>query len=303
MAEQQTTDQSDTADAASVVHKDLDGYLKDIEALETVFETWDETQAGVVQTYRDAIEALHKEAIKRFINTLKTEPAAMAAMKGAVSDEVVYAVLRHLQLVKPSLHERVEEALESVRPMLDSHGGGVELISVQAPDTVEVRFLGSCDGCPASMLTFVAGVKKAIEDHCPEITNIKQVKGLVNGSGEAGGSGVQFISPFALNQKGDWLKTVDFKAVPEGGILTMDVDGQDVILSRNGAVISCFQNACAHLGMPLDMGDIKDGIITCPHHGFQYDLRSGECLTAPEVQLQPHAVRITRNQVEVRLAR
>ena len=224
-------------------------------------------------------------------------------MKSAVTDEVVYAVLRHLQLVKPSLHERVEEALESVRPMLDSHGGGVELIAVKAPDTVEVRFLGSCDGCPASMLTFVAGVKKAIEDHCPEITDIKQVKGLVNGSGDGGGEGVQFISPFAINQTGDWLKTVEFKAIPEGGVLTMQLAGQDVMLSRNGAVVSCFQNACAHLGMPLDMGDVKDGIITCPHHGFQYDLKSGECLTAPEVQLQPHAVRIIRNQVEVRLAR
>ncbi len=282
---------------------DLDLYLKDIEALEGVFVEWDETQLGAIKAYRKSVEALHKEAIRRLISVVKAEPAALSALKNAVKDDVVYAVLRHLELVKPSLHERVEEALESVRPMLASHGGDVELISITPPHTAEVRFLGSCDGCPASMLTFVAGVKKAIEDHCPEISDIKQVKGLTKGTDQSEGSGIQFVSPFAINQKGDWLKTVDLHDIPEGEILTMEVDGSDVILSRNGSVVSCFANACAHLGMPMDMGEVDDGIITCPHHGFQYDLKSGECLTAPEVQLQPHAVRVIRNKVEVRLAR
>ena len=48
---------------------------------------------------------------------------------------------------------------------------------------------------------------------------------------------------------------------------------------------------------------VEDGIITCPHHGFRYDLGSGECLTAPEVQLQSHAVRVIGSRVEVRLAK
>ncbi len=279
----------------------LDGFVKDIEALEVVIAGWDETQRGTALAYKKAIERLHKEALRRMISSLKSEPAAMLALKGALRDEVVYAVLRHLELVKPSLHERVEEALESVRPMLASHGGGVELVAVKPPERVDIKFLGACDGCPASMLTFIAGVKKAIEDHCPEITDIKQLKGLAAGAGNE--SGVQFVSPFAINQQGDWLPVADYHDIPDGNILVLQVSGEDVILSRNGDVVSCFQNACAHLGMPMDMGGVKDGIITCPHHGFQYDLKSGECLTAPEVALQPHAVRVVRNKVEVRLAR
>ena len=74
------------------------------------------------------------------------------------------------------------------------------------------------------------------------------------------------------------------------------------MLSRQGAVVTCFQNACAHLGLRIDDGGIEDGIITCPHHDFRYDLASGECLTAPEVQLQSHAVRVIGGRVEVRLA-
>jgi hypothetical protein len=132
-------------------------FLEEIERVEAIVAGWDDGHRATVIAYRQAVEQLHKEALRRLIAGLKAEPGAMAAMRRAATDEVVYAVLRHLELVRPSLQERVEKALASVRPMLASHGGDVELVSVKAPDTVEVRFLGACDGCPASMLTFIAG--------------------------------------------------------------------------------------------------------------------------------------------------
>ncbi len=55
----------------------------------------------------------------------------------------------------------------------------------------------------------------------------------------------------------------------------------------------------AHLGMPLDTGEVKEGVLTCPYHAFEYLLKSGECLTVPEVQLQMHPVRVKDNRVEV----
>lgn len=281
--------------------KDLDGFVRDIQRLEEIFAGWEENQVNAVRAYRSSLEALHQEAIRRLIKNLSSEPAAMQALRNALGDEIVYAVLRHLEIVKPSLQERLENALKSVRPMLASHGGDVELVSVTPPDTAEIRFLGACDGCPASMLTFIAGVKKAIEDHCPEISDIKQVQGLLNGSAVKANS-VQFVSPFALTQNGDWQFAAELDTVPEGGILRVDLAGADVFLSRNGRIVSCFENACAHLGMTIHDGEISNGIIACPHHGFEYDLRSGECLTAPEVQLQSHAVRVIANKVEVRLA-
>ena len=83
----------------------------------------------------------------------------------------------------------------------------------------------------------------------------------------------------------------------------LDVTGERVLLSKQGAVVACFQNACAHLGLSLEDGEIADGVLTCPHHEFQYDLATGECLTAPEVQLQAHAVRVVGRRVEVRLSK
>ncbi len=65
--------------------------------------------------------------------------------------------------------------------------------------------------------------------------------------------------------------------------------------------VSCVDNACAHLGMPLDEGAVNDGILECPHHGFRYLLATGECLDVPEVQLVVHAVRVRDGRVAVKL--
>jgi Fe-S cluster biogenesis protein NfuA/nitrite reductase/ring-hydroxylating ferredoxin subunit len=276
----------------------LAGFAGDIERLEAIFAAWDETQRSTVDAYRRAIEDLQAEAFRRLVRALKSDPAALDAMKQAVTDEIVYAVLRRHNILKPSLSERIEAALDSVRPLLASHGGDVELVTIRPP-AIEVRFMGACDGCPASAMTFHAGVKKAVEEACPEITEIVQLKG----GGTCNNDSVAFVSPFALGAVDGWHLVCRIDEIPQGGILARVVGGQNVVLSRQGAVISCFQNACAHLGMEIDGGAVEDGIITCPYHGFQYDLATGECLTAPEVQLQPHAVRLTGNRVEVRLAR
>jgi Fe-S cluster biogenesis protein NfuA/nitrite reductase/ring-hydroxylating ferredoxin subunit len=283
---------------ASTIRTDLAGFLADIERLEMIFASWEENQRAAVGAYKLAIEELNGEALRRLIRALKIDPAALAAMKNALADEVVYAVLRRHDIVKPSLNERVEAALEGVRPMLASHGGDVELVKVKPP-SVEVRFIGACDGCPASALTFHAGVKKAVQDACPEITDIIQVKGL----GGSEQSGVRFVSPFALGDKGNWIDAGLLSEIPENSVRSANIGGEKVLLSRNGASVTCFQNACAHLGLPIHDGEIEHGIITCPHHGFQYDLSSGECLTAPEVQLQSHAVRVIGPRVEVRISK
>ncbi|HXQ41007.1 MAG TPA: NifU family protein [Candidatus Udaeobacter sp.] len=286
-------------DPASTQRDDLARLLGDLERLESIFAGWEETPRGVAEAYRRAIEALHGEALRRLVRALKTDPAALAAMKRAVTDEVVYAVLRRHEILKASLSERIEAALEGIRPMLASHGGDVELVTV-APPAVEVRFIGACDNCPASALTFHEGVKKAVQEACPEISEILQVKGL---GGGASAQAVHFVSPFALNAEGGWRPAGDLVEIPDGGVRTLEIAGDKLLFFRRGRAVTCFQNACAHLGFPIHDGALADGLLTCPHHGFQYDLATGECLTAPEVQLQAHAVRVLGRRIEVRLAK
>lgn len=280
----------------------LDALLKDVQSLEGLVTSWDEQQQNTYQALREAHDALSKEAFSRLIRALKTDSGAMALLKEAMSDEVIYAVLRHHGIVKPSIQERLEEALDSVRPYLASHGGNVEIVDVLLPDTVVIRLLGACDGCPASSLTLSEGVEKAIKEYCPEITTIKKAKGGVTAKPAANGEiAINFISPFARKEDKGWIFACDVAEIPDNQLLVTSVQNTELILYQTDSKVVCYQNSCAHMGMPLDMGTLEQGTLTCPHHGFQFLLESGECLTAPEVQLHTHAVRIVGDTVEIKL--
>lgn len=276
---------------------DLDRFMRDIVLLENITKGWDDQHRHTVQALRLAVDELYREAFARLIRALKKTPQAATALREAASEDIVYAVLRHLDIVKPSLHERLEAALATVRPMLAQHKGDVELVDVLPPDRVQIRLLGACDGCPASGLTLREGVEKAIRDACPEIREVKVVRGHGGGAGQ-----VDFVSPFARKEDVGWINTLPLTRIPEGGIVAVEVQNRSVLLYRHDGRVSCFDNQCAHLGMPLDDGLLVGGILTCSHHGFQFLLETGECLTAPEVQLITHAVRVVGPTVEVKLS-
>jgi Fe-S cluster biogenesis protein NfuA/nitrite reductase/ring-hydroxylating ferredoxin subunit len=298
-----TTEATEALVAASVREErppvGLDRLLHDIRALETIIQGWDDAQKGTVRALQHAMDALYKEALVRLIRTLRVDAGAAALLKTAVTDPVVYGVLRHHGIVRASLHERVEEALESVRPLLASHGGDVELVDVSPPDTVTIRLVGSCDGCAASGLTLRAGVEKAIREFCPEIQTIRRAQGT---SLSNGAHGISFMSPFARPDDVGWIRAARLSELPMNDILAVVVEGRSLLLARFEGGVSCFDNACAHLGMPLDTGEVVEGVLVCPHHQFQYALDSGDCLTAPGVQLHAHGVRVTGDQVEVKLS-
>jgi nitrite reductase/ring-hydroxylating ferredoxin subunit len=108
-----------------------------------------------------------------------------------------------------------------------------------------------------------------------------------------------FTSPFVDHRS--WTSAIDLEAIPEGGIASATIEGEALFFSRISDVVACFKDACAHLGLPVSTGTVAAGRLTCPHHGFQYDLMTGECLTAPEVQLRPVRVRLVGSRVEIRL--
>jgi Fe-S cluster biogenesis protein NfuA len=71
-----------------------------------------------------------------------------------------------------SIRDRVLQALEKVRPYLQSDGGDIDLIDVTDDMTVKVKLTGACHGCPYSMQTLKAGVEQAIMNEVPEIKRV-----------------------------------------------------------------------------------------------------------------------------------
>jgi Fe-S cluster biogenesis protein NfuA len=90
-----------------------------------------------------------------------------------VADELVASLLLVHGLHPESLARRVEGALAQVRPTLAAHAGDVELLGIdETAGAVQIRLLGSCDGCPSSSVTLQLAVERAIVEAAPEIVRI-----------------------------------------------------------------------------------------------------------------------------------
>ncbi len=72
------------------------------------------------------------------------------------------------------MKEKVEAALDLVRPHLQADGGGVELIDV-SDGTVKVRLTGACGGCPMATMTLKQGVERVIKEQVPEVVEVVAV--------------------------------------------------------------------------------------------------------------------------------
>jgi Fe-S cluster biogenesis protein NfuA len=74
-----------------------------------------------------------------------------------------------------NLLERVEKALDNIRPYLETDGGNVKVLEITEDNVVKLELLGSCSSCPMSIMTFKAGIEEAIRKAVPEITSIQAV--------------------------------------------------------------------------------------------------------------------------------
>jgi Fe-S cluster biogenesis protein NfuA len=72
------------------------------------------------------------------------------------------------------MREKVEKALEAIRPALQADGGDVELVEV-TEGLVKVRLKGACGGCPMSQLTLTRGVEQTVKKAVPEVKRVEAV--------------------------------------------------------------------------------------------------------------------------------
>ncbi len=73
------------------------------------------------------------------------------------------------------LSEKIEKALDSIRPYLKADGGNVQLVKVTPEGIVEVKLTGACSDCPMSQMTLRAGVERALIREVPGIRRVEAV--------------------------------------------------------------------------------------------------------------------------------
>ena len=82
------------------------------------------------------------------------------------------------EMVDHSLWQRIDDALDDIRPHLQGDGGNIEIVEITDQNVLRIKWLGTCESCNMSVMTMRAGVEQAVRAKVPEITSVVAVNGM-----------------------------------------------------------------------------------------------------------------------------
>lgn len=80
-----------------------------------------------------------------------------------------------MTMTSEELKQKVEEALEEIRPFLLNDGGNISLVDIENDTLVKVRLEGNCVGCTVNQMTLKSGVEMTIKKHAPQIEEVVNI--------------------------------------------------------------------------------------------------------------------------------
>jgi Fe-S cluster biogenesis protein NfuA/nitrite reductase/ring-hydroxylating ferredoxin subunit len=252
-------------------------------------ELADQLVAAVVQMYG--------AGLGRIVELLTAAgPAGEALRDELAADGVVASLLLIHDLYPVPLEERVAQALERVRPYMESHGGDVELLGV-VDGVAHLRLNGSCRSCRASSATLELAVRQALEEMAPDLHGM-EVEGVVEPAEEPATTGMPL--PMAPASPA-WFDLDGVAALQPGRLAAVDAAAAPLVVANVDGTLLAYHNACAGCGKRLDAGELAGGVLSCPSCGRRFALpQAGRALGAETLQLQP--VPLLREDGAVRVA-
>ncbi|MGH9124167.1 MAG: NifU family protein [Acidimicrobiales bacterium] len=138
----------------------------------------DPRTAEKVSELLDWVDAFHHAGLGRLVEMIRQWRGEIF-LESVSADEVVGTMLAAYGLGEGAQTEAeataaVEQALEQVRPLVESHGGDLEVVSV-VDGVVQIRMKGTCDGCPSSAATLTYGVEQALRENWVHFRRLEQV--------------------------------------------------------------------------------------------------------------------------------
>ena len=257
-----------------------------------------------------AVMDLYGEGLQRILGTMEDAGEAGESIRRELSEDGVVASLMLIHDLYPvGLEERVAEALDSVRPYMESHGGDVKLLSLEH-GVARLRLEGSCDGCPASASTLELAIKQALDEAAPDLAGL-EVEGIAEGSPaglradealsgtplpvvHVGGDGVNGSAPAADDAMAPPIGSAGWVDLPrgmmpaEGLMARTDAGAIKVLIANVGGSLLAFRDRCAACESELIAGELKGGVLACPQCERRYYLpRAGRSMDEEKLLLEP----------------
>lgn len=242
--------------------------------IDALLEHADEQAAELV----GAVLELYGEGLARIV-------AAMPDPAELVADDVVAHLLLLHGLHPVPLEARVRGALDTVQPYMDSHGGGVELVSVD-DGVVRLRLEGSCSGCPSSAVTLQSAIEDAIQAAAPDVEGI-EAEGVEVQAAQPQGL-LQIEVPEAPPARRAWAHTGALPELVAGATVVREVDGEELVFLRLDRRTYAYRSACPSCAASLEDATLEGTELACAGCGRRYDARrAGRGIDAPELHLDP----------------
>lgn len=233
---------------------------------------------------------------------------------GLMDDQVVATLLLIHDLHPVPLEDRVHEALETVRPYMESHGGNVEFLSLEQ-GIARIRLQGSCSDCSASSVTLELAIKQALEEAAPDLEGLEVEGVTVQTAGGAGlpmASGTAPSAPTGLElpvvmsgaptpAPPSWFEVDSVGALPDGAMRAVTVADAELLIANVEGSLLAYRDACADCGTRLHDGALAAGALTCATCKRSFFLpRAGRSMDDDKLQLEP--IPLLREQEIVKVA-
>jgi Fe-S cluster biogenesis protein NfuA/nitrite reductase/ring-hydroxylating ferredoxin subunit len=286
--------------------------------------TGDEATREVADALVTAVVQMYGAGLERIVELLAGAGEAGRGIALSLSvDELVATLLLIHDLHPVPLEDRVQAALESVRPYMESHGGNVELLSLQ-DGVATIHLRGSCSDCSASAVTLELAIKQALEEAAPDLEGL-EVLGVAPQT--AGGPGLPMMSgggagawaapsgmelpvvmvgpgptPGAAPQP-SWVDLESVAGLADGTLAAVSVAGADLVVANVDGTLLAYRDRCANCGAPLHEGRLSAGALACPECERSFFLpRAGRSLDDEQMQLEPVPLLRDEGRVKVALA-
>jgi Fe-S cluster biogenesis protein NfuA/nitrite reductase/ring-hydroxylating ferredoxin subunit len=290
------------APARIVEERELQKRLAHVDALVGELQRLPDTASvAMVEELLSTVLDLHGEALSRMLDSLGPRGAEDTdrLLKRMADDDVIRGVLLLHGLHPQDLRTRVEAALESVRPYMRSHGGGVELLDVSG-EVVRIRLEGHCQGCPSSTVTLKLAVEKAIYEAAPDVAAIEVINppesapagppmmsGLVALPVVASTAARAMPRP-SSGPAGEWV-TLATRAVDIGNgmVLRTAVDGDAVLIARWADVFYAYVATCPACHGAMEAASLDGPVLVCDGCAARFDLRGAGAGIGCDHRIEP----------------
>jgi len=272
--------------------------------LESVEQHPDEQVRNHVRALVYTMLNLHHGALQRIVEIVSVQPDGEATLQELVRDELVQAVLMVHELLPYSLQERIENALETAREQLRTYGAGVEIVSVNNGVAL-LKLMGSSATANVSTSILKAEIEHAVHAVAPDLLDIEYEDTIARLPDVKPVNLVQILSRKTtekVSSKYTLMPVIRADQIPINELRIVEAGDINLLMCNVAGTIYAFQNSCAQNSLSLEKSLLEGGILTCPCHGHQYDVRQGgRCLTDSSLRLESLTLKMQGNVVKVAL--